>query len=152
MYKQFYIDKVARFSRIILVSLFSFFVLLQPLQVSALAGFAEQVYRYEYSPGLRLNIGAPSDMCPSEYGNQRCMWVEPTSYPSTSTIPYFVSPTFLSVSELFNGYIAGQTYKDKQWILISIKSDETVYMASSESELIAKMKELGGVDKLYDLK
>lgn len=151
MNTQFYSDKVARFFLTSLVGLFSFVVLLQPLYVSALAGFAEQVYRYEYSPGLRLHIGAPSDMCPAEYGNQRCMWVGRPVYSSTSSETYFRSPTFISISDLFNGYIAGQSYNTKQWIVYNTKTDKIDYTTDSEAEIRTKIKELGGTDNLYSL-
>lgn len=129
--------------------IFAFICALHVSHTHALAGMAESVYRYEYSPGLRLNIGAPSDMCPAEYGNQRCMWVESVIYNDFSK--QIRSPRFVNIADQFGSYIVGQLYDDKKWALFNIKENKIEYTTESEDEIKAKVRELGGSDTFYTL-
>ena len=79
--------------------------------------------------------------------------MEQINAPGAPTEPYFRSPVFLSISDLdlAKGYIAGQDYNNKQWILFNIRSNEIEYSAQTETELRSKLTELGVASTLYDL-
>jgi len=113
--------------------------------VYALAGFAEHVTEHTYGKYF-LRVGSPSDMCPSEFGNQHCMWVYSLGDVYLGSLPLFVQ-----ISDPTEHYVAGQSYKDKSWILYNTDEGKVVSTYETREDLEKEMNRLGISATLYTL-
>jgi len=107
-------------------------------KTSALAGFSEFSTKYYFGDNYILENNTPSDSCPPEYGDQNCIDIT-----LKGDRYYQEIPLLISVNNIQNNYIIGQTYKDKKWIIYDLKNKKIVIENIEESVIKNEGLKLG---------